>query len=61
MKSWSELTDEEKKLITELIEKFAKIIDAYLDELVPAFEYLLNILTMESKTIRMLAEVKDNE
>lgn len=61
MKSWSELTEEEKKALVELFEEFAKIIDAYLDELVPAFEYLLDIFIKEEKTIRALAEVKDND
>lgn len=61
MKSWSELTEEEKKALTELFIEFSKIIEAYLDELVPAFEYLLDILVKEEKTIRALAEIKDHE
>lgn len=60
MKSWSELTEKEKEALIKLMEEFAKIIDAYLDELVPAIEYFLGIMIEHSATIRALAEIKDN-
>lgn len=60
MKSWSELTEEEREALIKIAEEFAKIIDAYLDELVPAFEYFLEIMIENSEVIKALAEVKEN-
>lgn len=57
MKSWTELTEEEKEALAQLVKDFAEIIDALVDELVPAFEYVLEMITpIYEATNKQLAE-----
>lgn len=51
MKSWSELTEKEKMAVMNLSFELAGIFEAMIDELVPLFECILDILVTAKETL----------
>lgn len=56
MKEWKDMTSEEKKAATDLVEAFMKLIDAVVDELVPIVSIFEDALMDAAKAMKKAQE-----